>query len=59
MNLPLRPRDWTVVALAIAGLLLLGRLVAGEDQLPIDAALLEEVGHLPGPLRLTLLQQRP
>ena len=56
MTLPLRPRDWTVVALAIAGLLLLGRLVAGEDPLPFDAALLEEVGHLPGPLRLTLVQ---
>ena len=56
MTLPLRPRDWTVVALAIAVLLLLGRLVAGEDQLPFDAALLEGFAHLPGPLRLTLVQ---
>jgi len=56
MTFPLRPRDCTVVALAIAVLLLLGRLVAGEDPLPFDAALLEELGHLPRPLQLTLLQ---
>lgn len=56
MNLPLRPRDWTVVALAIAALLLLGRLAAGEDPPPFDAALLEELGHLPRSLQLLLLQ---
>ena len=56
MTFPLRPRDCTVMALAIAVLLLLGRLVAGEDPLPFDAALLEELGHLPRPLQMTLLQ---
>jgi undecaprenyl-diphosphatase len=56
MTLPLRPRDWTVVALSIAVLLLLGHLVAGEDPPPFDTALLNGFALLPGPLRLILVQ---
>lgn len=46
---PLLPRDWLVVAAAISLLLLLARLLEGQDPLPFDDRLLGWLGaHLQG-----------
>jgi len=57
MKSPLRIRDWSVVAAAIALLLLLARLIDGQEQLAIDDQILAWLGsHLVGLPRQALLQ---